>query len=79
MNPFPNSALLPREATPRITLEHAAEAIQAINKSGLYPTAPAIVIAVWTESLVKYLIDDEQVTETIRRLGEAAKEAGGDS
>lgn len=35
---------------------------------GGYPVTPAIIVAVWTGPLVKYLIDDQQVTDTIRNL-----------
>jgi len=76
---FPHAALEPREATPRITPEHAAEVIRLVDKdrSGAFPVAPAIVIAVWVGGLVKYLIDDEQATDTIHRLRKAAEAEGG--
>ena len=79
MSEFPHSALNPFEATPRITPEHAKEVIRLIDDSGRYPTTPAIVIAIWTGGLVKYLIDDQQVTDTIRnfREGTASRESGG--
>ena len=72
MSEFPHAALNPREATPRITVDHAAEVIRLIEENGRYPVAPAIVIAVWVGGLVKYLIDDQHVEETIRNLREAA-------
>lgn len=70
---FPDSALIPPEATPRITLANAAEVCRLIDENSSYACRPAIVIAVWTGGLVKYLIDDGQVEETIRRLRKAAK------
>lgn len=68
MSEFPHSALTPFEASPRITPEHAAEVIRLIDENGGYPVTPAIIVAVWTGPLVKYLIDDQQVTDTIRNL-----------
>ena len=72
MSEFPHSALNPSEATPRITPAHAEEVIRLIDETGDFPTSPAIVIAVWTGGLVKYLIDDVQATDTIRNLRKAA-------
>ena len=42
--------------------------IRLIDASKQFPVSPAIVIAVWTGGVVKYLIDDVQVTDTIRNL-----------
>jgi len=75
-NDFPRGALYPRDATPRITPENAAEVIRLIGNNDCYLETPAIVIAVWTGGLVKYLVDNQQVEETIRRLREVAKSAG---
>lgn len=72
MSEFPHSALEPFEATPRITPAHAEEVIRLIDEIGAFPRSPAIVIAVWTGSLVKYLINDVQATDTIRNLRKAA-------
>lgn len=71
---FPHAALMPVETVPRITPEHAAEVIAAIKtRADLYPSGAAIIIAVWQGALVKYLIDDQQVCETLRRFHKGAK------
>ncbi len=78
MDQFPHAALCPREATPRITPAHAEEVMRLIEENGSYKDRPAIIIAVWVGGLVKYLVDDQQVEETIRNLHEAANAKGTD-
>ena len=67
---FPQTALNPSEATPRITLEQASEIIRLIDENGNYPTTPAIVIAVWTGGLVKWIVNGVEAEDTIRNLKE---------
>jgi len=73
---FPNGdALYPAEATPRISLAHAKEVMRLIEENDNYPATPAILIAVWTSTgLVKYLVNDQEVCDTIHNLKKAAKE-----
>ena len=73
---FPHAALLPFDATPRITPEHAqkvADLVDQVRELGIgeFGPRPAIVVAVWQGALVKYLVDDRQVEETIQNLHKA--------
>jgi len=71
MTEFPHGALYPIEAIPRITPEHAEEVIRLIDKDSGYEVSPAIIIAVWIGSHVKYLVNDQQVMDTIHNLEKA--------
>ena len=69
VNQFPHAAIEPHETVPRITPDHARQVIEAIEtRPDLYPAGAAIIIAVWQKAIVKYLIDDQQVRETLRRF-----------
>lgn len=79
MTEFPHSALIPMEATPRITPERAEEVIRLMKANARFPVEPAIVIAVWTGSLVKYLVNDCEAEDTICNLRRASQAAKGSS
>lgn len=82
---FPHAALRPEETVPRIRPETARLLIETVNDAryaGVVPSItiePAIVIAVWTNSMVKYLIDEQQCEETIQNLRKAMRNKKDDS
>ncbi len=88
MSSFPHGNLVPEDVTPRIQSRSAAtvcDLIAAMNARGIghFDTPAAIIIAVFDGPLVKYLVDEQQVRETIRRAKlaiakyEEAKKGGG--
>jgi hypothetical protein len=73
MSDFPNAALMPFDATPRIRPDTAGRIVGAVNElrmrqKGDFPTSPAILVAVWTGVVVKYLVNEEEARETLCRL-----------
>lgn len=77
---FPSVALGPMEATPRITPERAAELIEALScvKALKDNPPPAVIVAIWSGALVKYVVNDCEVEDTLLNIAEARRE-GDDS
>lgn len=74
--PFPHSPLEPRETIPPITAAHAERLQELIGlmtaaKLGDFVAPAAICIAVFQGPITRWLVDDEQVTDTIGRLENA--------
>lgn len=73
--PFPHETLEAAESVPRITIEHASELLERIDRMPtLYPQGAAICIAVFTPSLVKWIVNDCEAEDTLIRLRNAQGE-----
>jgi len=80
MSDFPHVALNPEDVTPRIRPRSAAKVCDLIRAArargiGHFDTPAAIIVAVFDGALVKYLVDEGQVRETIKRLQKAIQAA----
>ena len=73
MSRFPHASLRPSEATPRISPATARLVIVLVEKLrakevGGFPASPAICVAIWQGGLVKWLVNEEEAQETIKRI-----------
>jgi len=73
MGAFPHGTLLPEDVTPRIKSSSAERCCELIDRArangiGRFNSSAAIIVAVFDGPMVKYLVDEQQVEETIRRL-----------
>jgi len=77
---FPHGVLRPEDVTPRIQSRSAATVCNLVTAAaargiGHFDVPAAIIVAVFDGPLVKYLVDEQQVRETITRLQKAIKAA----
>jgi len=82
MSEFPHGSLEPSDVTPRIQSHSAVTVCNLVAAArargiGHFDVPAAIIVAVFDGPLVKYLVDEQQVRETIKRLQEAIKTAAG--
>ncbi len=81
MSAFPHGVLTPADVTPRIKSRSAATVCNLIEAAkargiGCFETPAAIIVAVFDGPLVRFLIDEQQVRETIKRLQTAIARGG---